>query len=246
MNHNRQDLRYPRLARRLEAVLLDVFVIILAMLLAMNLLVQINVHGGWKAAMMALIVLVLEPGMVSMTGASIGHHLRGLRVQDADTRANLGVPRALLRFLVKNLLGLYSIVFMLVTRRHQTVHDLATKSVVILKNPDALRAGHALEERPAEEAGYAIPPWPRRVVVILAYCVVALFVGGTSFAPLYSEQCLYYGSCSYTDRLVNVATGLVWIVAFGFILVSGWRGRLWGARRTKTAMSEMPNDGDDK
>ncbi len=236
MNDDTTALRYPRLIRRVEAVLLDALVIVLTILVAMNPLAQLDIHGGYKAAMVALAIFALEPGMVSVTGSSIGHHLRGLRVQDARTGAKLGILRAVLRFVVKNLLGWYSLVFMLVTKRHQTVHDMAVQSVVVFKNPESVAEGHALEERETEEEGYVYPSKIRRIAAIIAYGIVALIIGGTPFVMMTSDQCLYYEICNDVDDALHSVFGLLWAVAFAVFLVLGWRGKLWGARKVKRAV----------
>ncbi len=176
--------------------------------------------------------------MVSFTGSSIGHHLRGLRVQDARTGANIGVFRAVLRVAAKSFLGWFSVVFMLLTKRHQTIHDMVVKSVVVFKNPDEIADGQALEEREAEEAGYMYPSKGRRVLIIVGYCVVAFVLVVIPGVLLTSEQCLLYDTCNELDRFLETVSSIVWLVMCVVCLVFGWRGRLPGARRTPLSDDE--------
>ncbi len=232
MDDRSPALRYPTLLRRVEAVLLDAMVIVAMFFLAMNLLSQLDIHGGYKAAAVVLAFLVLEPGLVSFTGSSIGHHLRGLRVQDARTGENIGVLRAVLRVVAKSFLGWFSVVFMLVTKRHQTIHDMMVKSVVVFKNPDVIADGHALKEREVEEAGYVYPDKGRRIAVIIAYSFLAFVICSTAVALLSSQPCIQYNRCNNTDLAWEALISIVWLCLLTAFLVFGWRGRLPGARRT--------------
>lgn len=232
MDDRSTELRYPRLIRRVEAVLLDALVIVAMFILAMNLLSQVDIHGGYKAAIVVLAFFVLEPGMVSFTGSSIGHHLRGLRVQDARTGANIGLFRAVVRVVAKSFLGWFSIVFMLVTKRHQTIHDMVVSSVVVFKNPETVAEGHALEEREIEEAGYSYPSNGRRIIVIIAYILLASVVCSVGVVLLSSEDCVQFDRCSNTDLAWEALFSIIWICLLTASIVLGWRGRLPGARRT--------------
>lgn len=238
-------LRYPRLMRRVEAVLLDALVFVFVFLVGMNLLAPLAVHGGIKAGVIALLILVLEPGLVSRTGSSIGHHLRGLRVQDAGSGANIGFPRAFLRFVVKNLLGWCSVVFMLVTRRYQALHDLAVRSVVVLKHPDRMAEGHALEERQLEEADYIYPSWLRRITAIVLWVIAGYVALTVPVLALSSDACFYQGKCNEAERAMEGAAGVAALVLFAVVLVLGCTGRLWGARRTSTSAGDEPSHEED-
>lgn len=232
MSDDGTTLRYPRLMRRVEAVLLDAIVLVLLFFILMNIVAPLAMHGGIKAAIVGSITVLLEPVLVSATGSSIGHHLRGLRVQDAASGANLGIVRAIFRLLVKSLLGWYSVVFMLITKRHQTVHDIAVKSVVVFKNAAAIAGSQALAERSEDLDIYTYPPKPRRVIAIVLYNVAAICGVVVLLALFSSNKCVYYNICSDADQAMEAVAGVALAASFAIILVLGWRGRLWGARRT--------------
>ena len=80
--------------------------------------------------------LVYEPVFVSWRGATIGHTLNNLIVRDRRTGRPPTLLRAIVRTLIKSLLGLVSFVAMSLTRRHQALHDLATDTIVEIADPD--------------------------------------------------------------------------------------------------------------
>jgi uncharacterized RDD family membrane protein YckC len=95
--------------------------------------------------------LALEPGLVSWTGGTIGHHLMGLRVRDALEDRNIGLIRATIRAASRTLLGWISIMFILVTSKHQAIHDYISRAVVVLRNPDVVPESERLVERAPPE-----------------------------------------------------------------------------------------------
>jgi hypothetical protein len=106
-----------------------------------------EIHGGFKASFIALLLIIMEPGLVSIKGGTIGHYLRGLRVQDYKHGTNLDIFRATIRFLVKILFGWLSFVFILVTKRYQAFHDLISGSVVVLRDSANVPEFEAILER---------------------------------------------------------------------------------------------------
>ncbi len=227
------QIAYPRLLRRLQAVSIDSIVVPIA---AIGMLVVTSAFTTipWiKVSAAALAILVLEPGLVAFTGGTIGHHMIGLKVQDSVRESNIGLVRATLRFLIKVLLGLPSLIFVLMTRRHQALHDWVTGSVVLLRNPTQVPTYEALSERKDEKGGYLYPSRVRRVLIILAYNIGLLAVLGLSSGVLLSEDCVERGVCSSTDNLYDMVLIICWVILLALVLVLGWRGQLWGGRRTR-------------
>lgn len=144
---DQQELKYPRLYRRIQAFIIDWSIFIVMFFAAAMILADYEIHGGIKLIVFAIILIILEPGLVSITGGSIGHHLRGLRIQDQRHGKNINIYRAIIRWIVKNLLGLWSFFFILQTRKHQAIHDQISGSVVILRDPAKLPEFEALSER---------------------------------------------------------------------------------------------------
>lgn len=227
-----QATRYPRFSRRVAAVVVD-SMIYLVLFVAMAIsLGHVEVSGVLKAVFVGLVFFALEPGLVTVTGGTLGQHWRGLRVQSADTGMNLGLLRAILRFAVKSVLGWFSLLLILLTKRHQAVHDMASGSVVVLRNPEAFSSVDALEERELHDHGFAYPSALQRILCILGYQVIWFLVIAVALYFVLSENCLLYDQCSGTDDIANPVISLVWFVGCGAIIVQGWRGKLLGARRT--------------
>jgi uncharacterized RDD family membrane protein YckC len=142
-----QELRYPRLIRRIQAAIIDGAILSIAFFTAGVIISAYEIHGGLKASIVALLLIILEPGLVSITGGSIGHHLRGLRVQNYKHGTNINIFRATIRFLVKILFGWLSFVFILVTKRYQAFHDMISGSVVVLRDSTKVPEYEAVSER---------------------------------------------------------------------------------------------------
>jgi hypothetical protein len=52
-----------------------------------------------------------------------------------------------MRGLTRSLLGLFSLLFMFVTRRHQAIHDYFSHSTVVIEHPEDLPAREKFQER---------------------------------------------------------------------------------------------------
>lgn len=139
---------YPRLLRRVRAVILDE-VILLAVLAAwwFGLGIDPNLHLGAKLSSLLLVFVILDPALVAFTGGTIGHHLMGMKVRVVarDARANLA--RACIRAVLRYALGWASLIFILMTRRHQAIHDYASQTLVVLKDPEHVPDAERLAER---------------------------------------------------------------------------------------------------
>ena len=184
-------------------------------------------------------VVLYEPVLVWKIGGTWGHRQRNLKVCDQQTGANIGFLRALFRSVLKAVLGVFSLIFMISTERHQALHDLATRSTVQIREP-LLPFGprhHYLRER-AEAGDAGLPSTRRRIIVILAYMVLIGVALGFARAIAVSESCLLKDQCIPTDRLIDAAALGAWIVLSAAAVPLGWKGRLLGCRRrTRDASS---------
>lgn len=233
-------VRYPRLARRVEAVLIDTLILGIAFFASAEFVSSTNIHVALKIAIVAFFPLALEPGLVSFTGATIGHRLRGLRVVREEIGGNLSFLRSTARFLAKAFLGLPSLVFILLTRRHQALHDLVVGSLVIIHGQSAIPEEETQTERVGEEGGFIYPSKLRRVFVGILYAVVVEIFVGFVILVLTSRDCFEHDLCSGPEHAIQLAMGAVGFALILTAFVLGWRGRLWGCRRTKAAEKTKP------
>ena len=202
-----------------------------------------GLHFAVKLSFLALPILALEPGMVSSTGGTIGHHLIGLRIRDATRDVKIGFFRALLRFIIRGLLGVVSLVFILITRRHQAIHDYVTRSIVVLRRSEGIAERERQVER-TESAAFEYPSRTRRSIVTLLYLIVSFVVLSITVNIVVSVDCIENERCTDRETVVVLILGLIWLISVCIGFVLGWRGQLLGARRTPTTGLDSNADTD--
>jgi uncharacterized RDD family membrane protein YckC len=140
---------YSTFRRRFNALLVDAVVLVIWFVSIITLItifeweLLTNVATGFAVVG----VILYDPALVAPRGGTIGHYKFNIRVVDAATAGRVGLLRALLRVWLKAVAGIFSFFFMLVTRRHQALHDLATRSVVMIADVSAIPAHDVLYER---------------------------------------------------------------------------------------------------
>lgn len=179
-----------------------------------------------------LAFLALEPLMVSFTGGSPGHHMMGVAIHDARTGSRIGVVRALIRFILRTVLGWLSLILVLTTKKHQAVHDLVCRTNVVLLNPEGLPDREKFVERVTEDPRFVYPSKIRRVFVISLYIVLSFFLLGVGSVLLISETCLWADHCAPLETIAILVLDGALVLGIGSSVVFGWQARLFGCRRT--------------
>jgi uncharacterized RDD family membrane protein YckC len=230
-------LGYPRLVRRLRGLFIDSLVVPLATMATLVALTYAGVENTWiKIACPVLVVLLLEPVAVSVTGGSIGHHLTGLRVRKERADERINVLAATVRFVVKAIFGLPAFFVAFVTQKRQGLHDLAAKSLIVHKSGASLPAYEIVPARTAddEQATYA-SAW-QRMLVILLYWVLLYVAINVVLAAIMFGPCMNSPDRCTAAQQAGAALGLVTLLgAFATTAVLGWRGRLYGCRKRQVA-----------
>jgi uncharacterized RDD family membrane protein YckC len=185
-----------------------------------------------KIGVLAAAILVLEPGLVAFTGGTLGHHVMGLRIRDASRDQNIGILRAIARAIIRTLFGWLSFIFVLVTKKHQALHDYVTSTVVVLRRPQSVPAHEKFVERTEDPIRHAFPSKLRRVLMILLYVVLASVAVSVLSALFLSDGCLRDSRCSQRDEIVSQVLFILWLASIGAATVLGWRGLLFGSRRS--------------
>ncbi|HEX5211817.1 MAG TPA: RDD family protein [Pseudolabrys sp.] len=139
---------YARFTRRLRAVMIDSIVFML--ILAGTLIAATSLGSDNIARILGFVVvatwLLYEPVLVSMTGGTIGHWRSNLRVVD-DAGGNISFGKAVIRVIIKTLLGWISFISMAATSRHQALHDIMTRSTVQIRDAANAEPHHFAQAR---------------------------------------------------------------------------------------------------
>ncbi len=225
------DWRYPRFLRRIQATLIDGVIIAILFMSSLIAASSVGITGRDSYIVAIGIILLWEPLFVSLTGGSVGHHLIGMRVVSSTTGNNINFFAAFVRFIVKIVLGNFSIVFILITRYHQAIHDGLVRSVMIVKHPETMPEYEALTDRQSELAGFDYPPIWQRGIMMIVYNIALILLIGTITGLLLPADCLVYGSCTTWQNIMLTAWQLTWVIASLAIVALCWKGRLLGCRR---------------
>lgn len=225
-------LYYPRLIKRVRAVLIDSVLVPAAVIASLGLGYALGAtEFAVRVWLIAIPVFVLEPGLVTLTGGTIGHHLVGIRVQKKGDSGNLNIFAASIRAVTKFVLGWLSFIFVFTTVQHQAIHDLISGSVVVHRNASGLPAYDVLVERTVESDKFIYPARWRRALMTLLYWFVVTALTILALGLLISEGCAGPNLCTVLDVIATFVIEIGWLVGTGTVVVLGWRGRLPGAKR---------------
>jgi len=232
-DNSMNKIYFANYSRRIQAALLDgLFLLVIFICL---IILASNVESQWiKVSMFLFVGLLFEPLLVSTTGASLGHHYKGLRVEKDGSGRNLNLFEAILRFFIKSILGAFSLVFFLTTKRHKALHDMAVNSVVVMSQASIKKGIEGVSERVTEEVGYKNASKLRRLLIIALYTFLVLIINGSIILMTNSRECIDHNQCTMLENVIASVSGFVVIGLFFIIVYFGWQSRLWGARRSKT------------
>jgi len=231
-----QPAGYAAFRLRFRALLLDGIICLLFFIIgglaAGAVLEQYPLGRAVSFVLIILACLFYDPLMVSQYGGTFGHRALNIRVVKRGTQANLTFPTALLRALIKSLLGLLSFAFMFVTNRAQSLHDLAAGSEVRIRNPKTADAGDYFvpEQLPA---GSSMPSALRRIVVVTLYDALLFILTTVVGALSVSRTCIELDICTSSEEITFSITGFTWLIGTAILIGLGWKGRLPGCRKRR-------------
>jgi RDD family len=228
---------YARFTRRIQGLMIDNMILIVGFIIAVFLATSTGFNGASRAIGLAAFaaLLLYEPVLVSTKGGTIGHSLRNLRVVDDRTGGNIGFVAAFVRFVAKVVLGAFSFVAMITTKRHQTFHDLLTHSTVQVRDIQKAQPHHYVGER-SELPVAGMPSKARRILAILVYSILLIVVWSLALGvalrltSILSQACLRAGRCDLGEHLFQSGMGLSLFCLAGWVTFIGWNGRLFGSR----------------
>lgn len=127
---------YPGILDRTKAVIIDMVVVILLMVAAKYLFSKFDdVPDSLRAGVFIFIWFIYDPLFTSVFGATVGHGANGLCVRRInDPSKKILFPIALIRFVVKTLLGWISLLTVSSSEKRLAIHDHVVGSIVRYKN----------------------------------------------------------------------------------------------------------------
>ncbi len=123
---------YANLPSRVKALCVDQFLLIVAMYAVSEVLALFQeVPDGIRIFAFVALFVLYEPLFVSIYGGTIGHSFAKITVRKSeDTSQKISFIAALIRFLVKIVLGVIS--FFTLTKKHpQAIHDELARAIVV-------------------------------------------------------------------------------------------------------------------
>ena len=92
-----------------------------------------DVPSSIRMYLFILLFILYEPILVSLFGSIAGHYFSDIKVKRVNNpNKNLIFPLALLRFILKYLLGWLSLLTVTSSEKRQAIHDSVINSVVIM------------------------------------------------------------------------------------------------------------------
>ena len=129
---------YPGIVTRIQALFVDLIVMLLIFTLAAYIIDFAGGAPGWlRGSVLFTMVFLYDPLTLSLYGGTLGHYLMGIRVKrEDDLSKNIMLPLAFLRLFFKSLLGWISFLTVTGNKRRRAIHDLISGSVVIKKQEE--------------------------------------------------------------------------------------------------------------
>jgi uncharacterized RDD family membrane protein YckC len=219
---------YPRLFLRIQAMLWDSVILGIFFVLMITLSDKIGINNELlQGAFFMVPTLSLEPLLVYFTGSSIGHRIAGIKISHISPDKNISLLQCYTRFFVKLILGAYSLLALAFTKKHQALHDIFTKSIVVFIDENKAPTNHKLTERSINYRNEK-PSWLRRVVVMLIY-IILLFIGTSIIsAVLIPYNCIEFNVCTADEVLLLDYIVYSLLIAAMLVIILGCMCKLPG------------------
>lgn len=122
---------YPSIPARIKAAEIDALITLGFIAVLVGAYLAIGRETPVFILVCLAVLLLYEPVLVSRRGQTIGHKIMGFRIIDSVTRTNVSFSKSLWRFVLKSVLGIFSLVGALFERRQQFLHDRIAGSIAI-------------------------------------------------------------------------------------------------------------------
>lgn len=231
---------YATLPRRIKAGIVDGIVVMSLFIIAP--LVINSLAGediGINGIVMFIPPLLLEPFLISYLGFTFGQYIFGIQVVRVDTGGKCPLPASFIRYCMKIILGLFSMLYMLFSRKHQAIHDHIANTLVVLSHkrieqrPEFAQYGET-EQELEDDLSYSYPSALRRFICFCIWSFAITIPYGILIEI--AALLLLPGYTPDTEKLpdhIEIATEVVLSIIYVIFAVLASKGRLLGARRKK-------------
>jgi uncharacterized RDD family membrane protein YckC len=129
-----ETVEYPDLSERVQSTFIDFIFIVIMMFCCASILDRYENPPDWiRIALFFGLWAVYEPLCTSL-GCTIGNLVKGIRVRNHnDVTKKINILQALLRYIIKCLLGWISFLTIHGNPQRRAIHDLVAGSVMIRK-----------------------------------------------------------------------------------------------------------------
>jgi uncharacterized RDD family membrane protein YckC len=127
------EIIYPGVSQRVKASITDAVILVLFMFMfGFVFSLFDHVPNYLRISAFTFIFLLYDPLTTCFMGGTFGHKSVGICVKkEADPNKNISFLQALVRYVIKSLLGWISLLVVLNNEKRQAIHDLAVHSVVL-------------------------------------------------------------------------------------------------------------------
>jgi len=131
-----KNIKYPNIKDRVKSAFFDSLVVMFMMYIASDIFLRFeNVSSGFRIGTFIIVSFLYDPIAVAFFGGTIGHHINNIKIKrESNMDKNILIHTALIRFLVKVLLGWLSLLTISSSDKRRTIHDIAAGSVAVFKD----------------------------------------------------------------------------------------------------------------
>lgn len=126
---------FPDVSDRVKSLFIDNVFLIFAMTVISSVFSKYeNTPEFLKIIAFVTLFIIYDPLLTSLFGGTIGHKMIGLRVKsEQNEEKNIQFHFAILRYVLKVFLGIFSLLSVSSNPKKRAIHDLIASSVVVYK-----------------------------------------------------------------------------------------------------------------
>ncbi len=126
-----EKVDYPGIIDRLKASVIDGLIIVALIGASTEIFGSLDQVSNTYKVITVIVIFLYEPITVSLFGASMGHRMCKIKVQNANSGKKINIIQSVIRFLMKSILGWISLFTISSDKQNKAMHDLVVNSVVV-------------------------------------------------------------------------------------------------------------------